>query len=949
MTVSTTRDASSVRTSLLALAVVAIAVTLALAIGGRADAATPVVSLDMAPVTTQAGAHPDIVTQFEIINKRQQPPVPCDCNAVKEITISAPPGLVGSPTDVPRCTQSEFAVLSCPTDSQIGFSFIDIGEAGTEDLFVQPLYNLVPPPDELALWGTFTPFVPLPAIFTAISARTDSDYGLDLRTFGIPSTPASPPRFAIVTWGVPAEPKYDQLRYPATLAETEQTFHYSVDCSSTLPNPFADLLASLIKNRDFPAECEVPSTLVGFSANYPPVPYFSNPTTCSGPLTASIETVAFDLERDFLTSAYPETIGCDQLSFDPSLTAKPTTVDADSPSGIDVDVRVPQSLGATTLSPSHIRGVSVRLPEGFTINPGSADGKTSCSDAEARFGTREQAQCPEFAKIGTLEIESAALPRELPGAIYLGRPLPGDRYRVFLTADGFSVHLKLPGTAVPDPRTGRLTISFRDLPQAPFQRFRMHIFGAERGLLATPTRCGTYAVESEFVPWAAELPNQTSTQFFEIDAGPGGTPCPGANRGFDPSLTTGLTDNTGGQHSEFAFDLTRRDGDQSLSGVEVVNPPGFSAVLAGIPYCPEATLASLAAQSYLGTTELTGPACAASQVGTSIASAGPGSRPVSLSGRVYLAGPYRGAPLSLAVVTPAVSGPYDLGNVVVRVAVRVDPRTARVSAVSDALPRIVEGVPLRLRRVLITLDRSNFVLNPTNCDPFSIEASVVGDEGARRDLSSHFQVANCGTLPFEPRLSIRLSGGFNRLGHPAIRAEYRASRSEANARRISVTLPKGELLDQSHIRTICTRVAFAANACPAGSVLGRARAITPLLDEPLEGPVVLRSSSNRLPDLVVDLTGQFDFELVGRVDSVDGRLRTTFDAVPDVPVTRFVLNLLGGNKGLLINSEPLCGATKRATVRMRGQNGAAHNVRTKLLTSCGAARRKRQLEHRKAG
>jgi hypothetical protein len=295
-------------------------------------------------------------------------------------------------------------------------------------------------------------------------------------------------------------------------------------------------------------------------------------------------------------------------------------------------------------------------------------------------------------------------------------------------------------------------------------------------------------------------------------------------------------------------------------------------------------------------------------------------------------------------VVPAVSGPYDLGNEVTRIATYVDPVTARVSAVSDPLPLILDGVPLRARSLQIRLDRPNFTLNPTRCDPFAVATQVSGAEGGFVDLENHFQVANCSTLDFSPSLSLKLSGGLKARGHPAIHAVFRARPGDANSRALSVTLPKGEQLDNSHIGNICTRGRFAADDCPSGSLVGRVRVITPLLDEPLQGNVYLRASNHRLPDLVMDLQGQVDLELAGRVDAVKGRLRTTFEDVPDAPVTSLTFDLLGRAKGLLVNSESLCSRRKRATVRMTGQNGDAVTTRPKLRVACGsqASRRARR-------
>jgi hypothetical protein len=398
-------------------------------------------------------------------------------------------------------------------------------------------------------------------------------------------------------------------------------------------------------------------------------------------------------------------------------------------------------------------------------------------------------------------------------------------------------------------------------------------------------------------------------------------------------------------HTPFTLQLSRADGDQNLTALNVTTPRGFLATLSGIPYCPESALATLAGSTYSGLAELGSPACpAASQIGTAVAGTGAGTRQLHSPGKVYLAGPYKGAPLSLEVVIPAVSGPYDLGNVVVRSAVFVDPATAQVSTVSDPITQILDGIPLRLRTVLINLDRKDFVLNPTNCSPFAVVAQAFGNQGGVAALSAPFQAANCASLPYGPKLSLKLSGGVKRRGHPAIRAILRANPGDANIRRVSVALPKGELLDNAHIGTICTKVQFASDSCPKASVYGSAEAFTPLLGAPLKGDVVLRSSSHELPDMVLDLRGQIDVEVAGRIDTVKGgSLRTTFENIPDAPITKAVVNLAGGAKGLLVNSQSLCGATKKATVKMSGQNNSQLEGKTKLQTSCGSrARHKRQ-------
>jgi hypothetical protein len=647
-------------------------------------------------------------------------------------------------------------------------------------------------------------------------------------------------------------------------------------------------------------------------------------------------------------SAWPATTGCDQLSFDPSLTASPTSEAGDTASGLDVDLKVPQPESPTVPSPSEIKSVKLTLPPGFSLIPNAANGKVACDDSQLLFEFEAEAECPEFAKIGTASIDSSALPGPIFGNAYIGQPLPGNTFRLFVTADGFATNVKLKGTISLDHTTGQIVTTFENLPQSPLQEFTLHLFGSERGVFGTPTRCGSYPVEAEFVPWDSALPNQTSTSFFSVDSGPGGSPCPGPARPFHPVVHGGSSNNTAGVYSPFSLQVERSDGDQNLTGVTVVAPKGILASLRGIPYCPEAAIARLADPVYKGLSELAASACpAASRVGSVSTGVGPGTRPLYVDGSVYLAGPYKGAPLSLLAVIPAVSGPYDLGNVAVRIAVHVDPVTGQATTVSDPMPQILEGVPLRLRYAQVRLDRPNFVVNPTNCDPFAMLTTVTGNEGGSATLSNPFQVADCTDLAYHPKLSLKLTGGVHRLGHPAIHALLKTSPGEANTQYVQVTLPDGELLDNSHLETICTRVEFAAQSCPPGSMIGNARVTTPLLDRPIEGPVYLRASSHRLPDVVIDLKGQVDFELSAKIDTVAGRLRTTFEDLPDAPVSTVALNLAGGSSGLLENAKSLCGRHESALVRMRGQNDVAVNSGSELQLACAKARHKRHARHRR--
>lgn len=898
--------------ALLGVALLMLLSTLAVLAPAGAYGKAEIVQAFMEPTSTQAGGHPDVRVFTEFRNRFTPPAAECGCDDARLITSHFPTGFIGNPHAISKCTFAQFMTGQCPSDSQVGvvsgvYPFIP-------EAYV-PMYNMETHPDQAGLTAFMAPVVNA-AILLELSGRTDSDYGLDAA--GEPIFHLLPIGYVDVRlWGVPALHSHDDNRFISPPPTGSIGF-----CFNAYPKPCVGV--------------------TGAGSNLEPVPYLQNPTSCGVPLTSQIDIEWYDHTQATGQSPWPGTTGCDLLSFSPSLTAGPTTTGADTPSGLDVDVKVPQVTSPTTPAPSEIKATTLTLPAGFSLNPNAADGKVACSDAEGSFGTREQSHCPEHSKIGTAVLDSSALPGPIPGSIFIGKPLPGNQYRIFLTADGFGTHVKLAGSVVPDPKSGQLKTTFTNLPQTPFSEFNLHFFGSERGTFATPTQCRKYEVRTDFVPWDSVLGEQHTTSYFTIDSGPNGKPCPEGPRPFGPRFEAGTLDNTAGRHTPLVVRISREDGDQNAAGLDVNTPPGLLASLKGLTYCPESALATLASQNYSGSAELANPACpASSRIGSVIAEAGAGTHPLTTSGQVYLAGPYKGAPVSLVAVVPAVSGPYDLGNVTTRVALYVNPLTVQVRAVSDPLPQIVDGIPLRTRSIEILLDRTDaagnpdFTLNPTNCNPSAIGATVEGDEGAVMAKSTNFQAANCADLTFGPTLTMRLTGGVRRLGHPAIHALLQAKPGEANLSRVQVTLPTGELLDNSHFGTVCTRVLFAVQDCPPGSLVGDATVSTPLLDQPLKGSVYLRSSSHGLPDLALDLRGQFDIETVAKVDSVHGRLRATFEAIPDAPVSEIQLNLLGGSKGLLRNSESLCGTAKSAKVAMTAQSGAVANGRVSLKPACG--------------
>lgn len=676
----------------------------------------------------------------------------------------------------------------------------------------------------------------------------------------------------------------------------------------------------------------------------------------------------------------PPVVGCDKLEFTPGFTFQPSTSEAATGTATTAHVHVDQArlLEPDKLAPPHLKDSVVTLPEGLTLNPAAANGLEACTTAQIGYKgdgfpmpnpmrfDKEPVKCPDASKIGRAEIKTPLLDKPLEGIVYLAaqddNPFKS-LLAMYIVVDDeeTGIVVKLPGEVIPNEQTGQLKAVFQNNPQVPFEdlilRFRG---GGPRSTLATPDVCGTYTTNGSWTPWSAPEsgPPAATQNSFTIDSGPGGGACAAskAQRPFGLGFEAGTTDPKAGGHSPFTLRITRPDGAQELDKVTVTTPPGLVATLKGIPYCPEAALAAAQDRNRKGREEMANPSCpAASQVGTTTIGVGVGSEPLYVkTGKVYLTGPYKGAPVGLAFVVPAVAGPFDLGVQVVRTALRVNPRTAQVTAESDEIPKLLKGIPLLIRDVRVDLDRPGFVRNPTNCEPMTLGGQVSGASGAVADVSTRFQVDGCAALGFKPKMQLRLKGGTTRAKYQQLTATVWARPGDANIGRASVTFPRSIFLAQEHIRTVCTRVQFAADKCPKGSVYGQAEAITPLLDEPLKGPVYLRSSDNLLPDLVAALEGPahqpIKVELVGRTDSKNRGLRNTFDIVPDAPVTKFTLRMQGGKKSLLVTSRNICKRTERATVKLNGQNGRRHNFRQPLtVVNCKKKAKRKASAKRRRG
>jgi hypothetical protein len=700
-----------------------------------------------------------------------------------------------------------------------------------------------------------------------------------------------------------------------------------------------------------------------------PVPLVTNPTRCTGaPPTSRVNSDSWLNPGDFASAEVSDPMpeGCEKVDFQPEVSITPTNRQADTPTGVDVEITMPTKglESKTGLAQSNLNNAIVTLPKGMALNPAASHGLGACTPAQVKLGSNDDAECPLSSQVGTIEIDTPLIEETLKGHAFLAsqrdNPFKSTLglYLVFASEkDG--IVIKVAGKLETDPVTGQIVSSFVENPEAPFSRLSLKFNSGPRAPLINPPKCGTYAIRSELSPWSAASPaNPTPDEIvdhdsvYEVTSGPNGAPCPSG--ALEPDFQAGLKNATAGSKSPFVLKLSRNDGTDRFTGLDVAMPEGLTAYLKGIPYCPEHVLGGISTAELTGRSEQASPACpAASQVGTVQAGAGAGSLPFYAPGRAFLAGPYKGAPLSIAVVTPAVAGPFDLGNVVVRNALYVDPASAKVSVVSDPIPTILHGILLDLRDIRVSIDREGFTAAPTDCRAQSVGAVIRGESGAAAARSNRFQVGDCAALGFKPKLNLRLFGGTKRGAHPRLKATLTAREGDANIAGASVALPHSAFLDQAHIRTICTRVQFAAKACPAGAIYGHAEALTPLLDDPLSGPVYLRSSSNPLPDLVVTLRGPdrqpIEVVLAGRIDSVNGGIRNTFDVVPDQPVSKFVLSMQGGKKGLLVNSRDICKSTSRATAKFSGQNGKKATLRPKMQNACKKSPKKVDQQKRRNG
>jgi hypothetical protein len=891
----------------------------------KSDGLTPV---------RDAGAHPDLATfAFDItsnfegeIHGDERRKVPS--GSLSDITVGLPPGFVGNPTAVGECRNADLLNLTCPLSSQVGRIEVLIypPEASHRWALSYPIFNLSHPRGTIADLA----FIPL-GFPVHIKASLDPTNQYAIQTES-PNIPEVVPiyRTKVTIWGVPGAPSHDGERCsPGELEVTSK--NCPVEGSE---KPFLTV----------PARCDV--------AHVMRLHHYDSWQ----------ERGLFGPEVDY--DMPNQSTDCDRPRFDPDVEIVATGKQANTPTGLDVHVKIAQNDSPNAPSTPPVKRFTVTLPEGMSFSPAFADGLKSCTLAQMKLGTNEPIQCPDASRIGEVELHTPLLPRSAEGSMYLAaqndNPF-GSTFALLLVlhdTEERGALIKIPGRIDVDPVTGRITTVFNDTPQFPFDDLTLKFRSGPRAPLVSPPSCGKHTFGVEVASYAQPQNPVDASNTYEVTEGPNGTPCPpdSARRGFSPKFSGGTLNPVAGTYSPFLFRLSRGDDEQELSQVTTQLPQGLVARIAGIPLCPDQAIASISSELGTGRAELNNPACpAASQIGSVSAGLGAGPGPNYFDGKVYLGGPYKGAPLSLAVVAPGLAGPYDLGNVIVRVALYVNPDTTQVRAVSDPFPTILHGVILRVRDVRLRVDRPQTTINPTNCTRKTVDGQITGVGGdllsttddSIFNASAPFQVGSCSDLVFKPKLDLRLFGGTRRGAHPKLRATATFPAGGANTAFASVALPRSEFLDQGHIGTVCTRVQFAASACPAASIYGTVSAKTPLLDEELKGNIYLRSSSHQLPDLVAAFRGgRIDANLVGRVDSVNGGIRNTFEFVPDVPVTSATFSFFGGKKGLLVNSRDICKAPAKATAKFVGQNGDKLTLRPPLKSACAKAKKKTKRSSR---
>ncbi len=894
-----------------------VALILALALPASALAAFGVTSFTAEAINqngtldTQAGSHPFEATTSFIFNQAAGAKYDGDgAGNVKDVELELPPGFIGNPDATPQCSESQLMSENCPADTQVGVVTVTFGGhlAGPDR---QPVYNLVPPSGHPAAFGFRA--APTGAVASQLLASVNPATGdrLVVRASDIPTGTGNDgvlPTVAVnfTFWGMPADPAHNAER--GRQCDEEATVGYEPGCEAG-----------------------------NSGSDAPLTPFLTNPTSCaSGPLTTTLRVDSWQNPGRYLTYAAesPQPTGCGALSFHPSLVVEPDATQADTPTGMTFRVKVPQDPNVYGLGTSALEAALVTLPRGVSIDPSAASGLAGCTNEEIGIGTEQPVTCPAASKLGTVEVFTPLLANEpdgsapLKGSIYLGTPIPGEEYRIFLAIEGHGVSIRLDGRVSADPTTGQLAATFAENPPLPFSELVLRFFSGARAALASPVSCGPATTTSDLTPYGApEIPDATPASSFS----PTGCASPAP---FSPNMSAGTTSRQAGSYSSFTLQLSRSDGQQYLSQLAPVSlPPGLVGNISSAPLCGAGEAAA----------DTCGPL---SEIGTVTVGAGPGPEPFYLGGRVYLTEGYDGDPFGLSIVVPAIAGPYNLGTVVVRAGVKVN-NNGSVTVHADPVPTILEGIPLRLRYIGVTLDRPSFMVNPTNCGQQTITATALAQQGASASLTSGYFATGCARLPFNPVLLATTEGNASAAenGHGAsLAVRIMQSSGEADIRAVHVDLPKALPARLKTLNKACTEAQFASDpaGCPAASKVGTAVAHTPFLPVPLQGPAIFVSHGGAaFPDLVLVLQGDgVTINLTGEtfIAEKTGITSSTFKSVPDVPIGGFELDLPeASNSALAAAHGSLCDSRLNMPTTIEAQNGRLIKQTTNIdVTGCKA-------------
>jgi hypothetical protein len=831
---------------------------------------------------TQAAGHPPFgITTFEVNHKKGLLAEEPEGAPLKRVRVDIPPGLAADPEALEKCPIAEFKADNCATKypgSRVGANQLTvfIKALGTKLEVEAPVYDLVQPAGLPLEFGIHV---------EAVAGLLANEHVLLEGHVSWAKEPALEAR------GIPSGDYHEYFE----IGGIEQE------------NPA--LKSKLI-----------------FNGRAGKGNFLTLPSVCSSSTTSYLEVESGAGQISRTQTHTPVGVeGCDKVPFKPAVEVHPATTQSDKPDGGTTEVKVPQNAGSGEINTADIKDVHLTLPEGLTLNPSAAHGlgTEACTAAEIGIGTANEVKCPIASKVGEVTIETDLPPKSLIGNVYLGNPsggpITGPPYTIYIDAESnLGVSVRLKGLVNPNLSTGRVEASFVENPQLPFSDLILQLKSGDQAPLANPLACGTAHVETLLTPYTGGAQFLSSTPF--VTSG-----CP-SSIPFSLSQSTQNSSPNAGAYTSYSFNLGRADGQQYLSQVKTVLPAGLVGAIPSVALCGEPQASQ-------------GSCASASQIGTATVAAGAGPEPYSFSGPVFLTGPYNGAPYGLSIVVPAAAGPFNLGNVVTRAQINVDPYTSRVIATSP-LPTIVKGVPLRLKNINVTVNRPSFLFNPTFCGALATDSTLTSTFGALQGLSSPFKVGNCNALAFKPSFKAGTSAKTSRATGAGLRVRVTQGPHQANIRSVLAQLPKALPSRLTTLQKACPEATFNANRflCPAGSTVGSAAVATPVLPGMLTGPAMLVSHGGAaFPDLDLILEGDgVRVILVGNTNIKNGITTSNFATLPDVPISSFALDLPVGPHSALTAIGSLCTRSLVMPTTITAQSGAVIKQSTKISVShCG--------------